>query len=127
MGYVIIFSVIAVVAVGITLLSRVFFAGSVSFVKTKSKTVPAKILNKRKKDMLRASGVYTNFFMLFDLGNGDKLELPINKKLYKKDNLGKTGMLTYKGGIFVNFVLDDDLPTKPKKETYILNGEVVEK
>lgn len=127
MGGVIIAIVIVVIAIAIVLISRVFFAGSITFVKTKSKTVSAVVLNKRKKDMLRSSGVYTNYFMLFDLGNNDKLELPINKKLYKRTELGQKGTLTYKGGYFISFVPEEEKPEKPKKETYILNGVVVEK
>jgi len=125
MGTAVIIFVIALVGVGGVLLSRVFFAGTLSFVKTKSKSVKAVVLGKRKKDMYRASGIYTNHFILFDLGNGDKMELPVNKRLFYEDNIGKSGILTYKGEIFVSFVSDEDLP-KPK-ETYILNGKIVEK
>lgn len=125
MGTAVIVFVIALVGIGAVLLSRVFFAGTLSFVKTKSKSVPAVILGKRKKDMLRPSGIYTIYFVCFDLGNGDKMELPVDKKLFKADNLGQRGILTYKGEIFVSFVLEKDMP-KPK-QTYILNGQVVEK
>lgn len=125
MGTAVIIFVIALVGVGVVLLSRVFFAGTLSFVKTKSKSVNAVILGKRKKDMYRASGIYTNHFILFDLGNGDKMELPVNKRLFREDNIGKSGILTYKGEIFVSFVLEKDIPKQ--KETYILNGQVVEK
>ncbi len=125
MGVTVILLVVLFGGVAVALLSRVFFAGTLTFVKSKSKSVPAVVLGKRKKDMYRASGIYTNHFILFDLGNGDKMELPVNKKLFRADNIGKSGILTYKGEIFISFVLDEDMP-KPK-ETYVLNGQVVEK
>ena len=113
------------IVVSVILLSRITFYGAVSSIRSKPKEASATILNKRKQDMMRSSGVYTNYFMLFDLGGGDKLELPINKKLFKADNIGKSGTLIYKGGIFISFT--EAAPPKPKKETYVLNGEVVEK
>lgn len=121
--------IIGLLLIPATLLARVFFAGSVTFIKNKAKTVSATVLGKRKKDMFRSSGIYTNYFITFDLGGSDRLELPVNKKLFKADNIGKSGKLTYKGGFFVSFITDEELKSKekPKKETYILNGEVVEK
>ena len=125
MGYFLI-AVIVIFTVGFFVLtSRIVFAGSISFLKNKAKSVPATVLNKRKQDMLRSSGVYTNYFILFDLGNGDRLEMPVGKWLYKKSPIGKKGILTYKGGLFISF---KDIPEEsPPKETYILNGEIVEK
>ena len=125
MGIAAIIFIVAMGGVAVALLSRVFFAGTLSFVKIKTKSVSALVLGKRKKDMYRHSGIYTNYFMCFDLGNGDRIELPVNKKQFKADNIGKRGVLTYKGEIFVSFILDEDKP-KPK-ETYILNGKAVEK
>lgn len=112
--------------VAFTLLSRVFFAGSATFVKTKTRRTDATVLGKRKKDMYRSSGIYTNYFITFDLGHGDKLELPVTKKVWRQDNIGKSGVLTYKGEIFINFDIGKTTE-KTKKETYILNGEVIEK
>lgn len=124
----IIFAIVVVVAfLGVFLLLRMGFSGAHSFIKSKSKTVQAKILSKRKQDMLRSSGPYTNYFIWFSIGESDKIELPVNKRLYKKAHAGKTGILTYKGGLFISFIFDEDIKKEPKKETYILNGEIVEK
>ena len=111
----------------IAMISRILFAGSLTFIKTKTKQAEAVIINKRKREMYRSSGIYTNYFVLFRLGENDTMELPVNKKLFKADNLGKSGILTYKGEIFISFTPDEDIQKKPKKETYILNGQVVEK
>ena len=113
----------------VVLLLRVIFAGASTYIKTPvQKNVKARVISKRKQDMLRASGPYTNYYILFDLGNNDKLEFSVGKHLYKKCNSEDKGSLSFKGGIFISFTLDKDLPPPPpKKETYILNGEVVEK
>ena len=111
----------------LTLLFRAGFSGTVSFIKAKSRESKAKILNRRKQDMLRASGPYTNYFILFGLEGNDRIELPVSKRLYKKAQIGKTGILTYKGSYFIDFVFDEDIKKEPKKEAYILNGEIVEK
>lgn len=122
MGIFIIFALFAV-----SLLFRSGFSGSVSFFKSKAKKSHAEILNKRKQDMFRPSGPYTNYFILFGMDGNDRLELPVNKRLYKKAVIGKKGILTYKGSYFIDFVFEEDVKEEPKKETYILNGEVIEK
>ena len=118
-----IFVIIAIFAV----LGKVLFSGATSFIKSPPKKAHVTILDKRKQDMLRSSGVYTNYFVCFKLSHDDKLELPVNKRLYKKATVGDTGTLTYKGNYFVSFVFDKDLKPKSQKETYILNGEIIEK
>ena len=125
MAYFLIAIIVIFTAGFLVLSSRIIFAGSISFLKTKAKVVPATVLNRRKQDMLRSSGIYTNYFILFDLGKGDRLELPVGKQLYKKCHIGKEGILTYKGELFISF--KDKPEPKPLKETYILNGQVVEK
>lgn len=115
-----------VIGGGVVFLLRILFAGSVTYIKTPTqKNVDATVISKRKQDMMRSTGAYTNYFILFKLGENDSLEFPVGKHLYKKCNSGDKGKLSYKGSIFMSFVLEKDLP--PKKETYILNGEVVEK
>ncbi len=120
---------ILIILGAVVFLFRMMFSGASTYIKTPTqKNVSATVINKRKQDMMRSSGVYTNYFVLFDLGQNDRLEFPVSKHLYKKCNSGDTGKLSYKGSIFVSFIFDRDLPPPaPKKETYILNGEVIEK
>lgn len=125
MGEIIILILIIFVSIAAILMSRIIFAGSVTFLKNKAKSVPATVLNKRKQDMFRTSGLYTNYFILFDLGNNDRMELPVNKRLYRQSAIGQKGILTYKGGLFISF--KDEKDEEMPKETYILNGEVIEK
>ncbi|MBQ8145776.1 MAG: DUF2500 domain-containing protein [Clostridia bacterium] len=121
--------VILIILGAVVLLFRMMLAGASTYIKTPTqKNVNATVIGKRKQDMMRSSGAYTNYFVLFDLGQNDRLEFPVSKHLYKKCNPGDTGKLSYKGSIFLSFALDRELPPPPpKKETYILNGEVVEK
>ena len=127
--YLILLMSVVIIGGAVLLLLRVVFAGASTYIKTPvQKNVKARVISKRKQDMLRASGPYTNYYILFDLGNNDKLEFSVGKHLYKKCNSEDKGSLSFKGGIFISFTLDKDLPPPPpKKETYILNGEVVEK
>lgn len=104
MGLIIVFvGFIGMIVLAAILFFRVLFSGSHTFVKSEKKQVRAKILGKRFQDRMRASGVYTNYFITFELGESDRLELPVNKKLFKKENIGKCGILTYKGGVFISF------------------------
>ena len=121
-GFFMIFVVFGVVA----LLRAVFF-GSMTYIKTTPKTVHATVLDKRKQDMLRQTGVYTNYFVYFQLSETDKIELSVGKRIYSKASPGKTGLLTYKGNVFRDFIFDEDTAPKQQKETYVLNGEVIEK
>ena len=59
------FAVMVVFAVAFLLRTLLF--GSVTRIKTKAKAKEATIVGKRKKDMMRSSGVYTNYFVTFDL------------------------------------------------------------
>ena len=109
------------VVFAIVLLFRVIFAGSHTFVKTPKKQLRATIFGKRSRDVFRASGVYTNYFITFELGEGDYIELSVDKKLFKEENIGVRGILTYKGNIFLSFVEEKD-ETEGEKSTVILNG-----
>ena len=128
-GFIIIILSVLVLAVlgAITVIGKVLFSGSLSFIKSETKKTRATVLNKRKQDMLRSSGPYTNYYIYFQLSENDKMEFPVNKRLYKRANVGDTGTLTYKGMYFVGFAFDKDIKEEPKKETYTLNGEIIEK
>ena len=84
---------IAMIVLAVVLLFRLLFSSTHTFVKTPKKQVRAKILGKRSQDRLRASGVYTNYFITFELSGNDRLELPVDKKLFKEENVGKCGRL----------------------------------
>ena len=92
-----------VIGGGVVFLLRILFAGSVTYIKTPTqKNVDATVISKRKQDMMRSSGVYTNYFILFKIGENDSLEFPVSKHLYKKCNSGDKGKLSYKGSIFMS-------------------------
>ena len=126
------FTAIAVFIIGIVVLLRVLFSGSIGLVKTKTKCSPATVKGKYKVDKMRSCGVYTIYFMRFELSKDDTIELPVSKKIFKKAPPGTTGMLYYKGSYFVDFVIDEEAKETKNEEaqeasTYILNGEVVKK
>ena len=121
---------IALIFLSATLFGRAVFSGSLGFIKTKTKEAKATVRGKYKVDKLRSSGVYTVYFMRFQLSENDSMEVPVSKKIFKKAMPNDTGTLFYKGSYFVDFILDRDVKKKeeaPKEETYILNGEVVKK
>lgn len=111
---------VAMVIFAVVLLFRVIFSGSRTFVKAPKKQVRATILGKRSRDVLRASGVYTNYFITFELRSDDRIEFPVDKALFKEENIGKSGILTYKGGLFISF--DEENDNEEEKSTVILNG-----
>ena len=117
----------AMVIFAVVMLFRVLFAGSLTSLRTKARSLNATIVGKREKDVMRKSGVYTNYFITFKLSQGDCLEFSVSKSLYAKDNLGVGGVLYYKGERFVDFKEGATLPVPEEKQTYILNGQVVEK
>ena len=122
MGLLIVFlGFIAMVVLAVVLLFRLLFSGTHTFVKTPKKQVRAKILGKRSQDRLRSSGVYTNYFITFELGENDRFELPVDKKLFKEENIGKCGILIYKGELFISFD-EDAKESENEKSTVILNG-----
>lgn len=127
------FIAFGVLLIAIVLLLRVLFAGSLGMVKTKTKCATATVRGKYKVDKMRSSGVYTIYFMRFELSKDDTIELPVPKKIFKKAPPGTEGTLYYKGSYFVDFVINEENKEKPqneeaaKEETYILNGEVVKK
>ena len=118
---------IAMVIFAIVTLLRTLFSGSVAHIRTKARSVNATIVGKREHDVMRKSGVYTNYFITFELSKGDCLEFSVSKSLYKKDNIGAVGVLCYKGERFVNFKEGATLAPPAEKQTYILNGQVTEK
>ena len=127
MGGIVIAFFIIILALVLVLLARALFSGTFTFIKTKTKKASATVLGKRKKEILGRL-IRTVYFIRFDLGNGDSIELPVNKKLFYKENVGKSGVLTYKGSYFIDFEEGGTLPQpKPEKQAYVLNGEVIEK
>ena len=117
----------AMVVFAVVMLFRVLFAGSLTSLRTKARSLNATVVGKREKDVMRKSGVYTNYFVTFELNKGDCLEFSVSKSFYKMDNLGATGVLSYKGESFVDFKEGAALTPPEEKQTYILNGQVVEK
>ncbi|MBO5312802.1 MAG: DUF2500 family protein [Clostridia bacterium] len=125
--FIIAFSAVAMLILGGVGFGRVLFHGSVTHIKAKRHSdVPATVKGKYKVDKMRSSGIYTIYFVNFQLDKDDFLEFPVSKKIYKKYDVGTEGYLSYKGSYFIDFTTAPP-PKEQKKETYILNGEIVEK
>lgn len=98
--------------VGAILLYRVFSSGSTGR-KAPILKVPATVLGKRFDEVTRGSsamGTITTtkyYYITFDLGNGDTIELLADKETFQDDNVGKSGILTYKGTKFLGFIKDN--------------------
>ena len=96
-------------AVGIIILGRVFTVGTVGGRRVPVQKKCATILGKRKEEIMRGTGgmgalMHTRYYITFDLGDGDTIELFADKELFNDSNIGKSGILTFKGSKYIGFI-----------------------
>lgn len=96
--------------VAVVVLARIYHSGA-SNGGRRSPTLRAKatVLGKRTDEVTHHNAAFASittkyYYVTFDLGNGDTMELSTDKHTYKDDNIGKSGTLVYKGSKFINFV-----------------------
>ena len=106
MKFIFIFGIpIAIFAVGIIFLIKIFFAPAFSSGRVRKKqTAVVTVLGKREEVLMNQSGIVTLYFVTFDLGN-DILELMVPKSYYKDLNYGDKGNLSHTGDRFNRFTV----------------------
>lgn len=108
MKFIFIFGIpIAIFAVGIIFLIKIFFAPAFSSGRVRKKqTAVVTVLGKREEVLMNQSGIVTLYFVTFDLGN-DILELMVPKSYYKDLNYGDKGNLSHTGDRFNRFTVTE--------------------
>ena len=106
MKFIFIFGIpIAIFAVGIIFLIKIFFAPAFSSGRVRKKqTAVVTVLGKREEVLMNQSGIVTLYFVTFDLGN-DILELMVPKSYYKDLSYGDKGNLSHTGDRFNRFTV----------------------
>ena len=108
MKFIFIFGIpIAIFAVGIIFLIKIFFAPAFSSGRVRKKqTLVVTVLGKREEVLMNESGIVTLYFVTFDLGN-DILELMVPKSYYKDLSYGDKGNLSHTGDRFNRFTVTE--------------------
>lgn len=108
MKFIFIFGIpIAIFAVGIIFLIKIFFAPAFSSGRVRKKqTAVVTVLGKREEVLMNRSGIVTLYFVTFDLGN-DILELMVPKSYYKDLSYGDKGNLSHTGDRFNRFTVTE--------------------
>ena len=108
MKFIFIFGIpIAIFAVGIIFLIKIFFAPAFSSGRVRKKqTAVVTVLGKREEVLMNSSGIVTLYFVTFDLGN-DILELMVPKSYYKDLSYGDKGNLSHTGDRFNRFTVTE--------------------
>lgn len=108
MKFIFIFGIpIAIFAVGIIFLIKIFFAPAFSSGRVRKKqTAVVTVLGKREEVLMNQSGIVTLYFVTFDLGN-DILELMVPKSYYKDLSYGDKGNLSHTGDRFNRFTVTE--------------------
>lgn len=91
---------IVLFVIAIVVLCNIFFIPQIKTLKSKTQTQNGvKVVDKRKEKFSNPNGIYTLYFITFELENKDRIELKTTKGVYNKANYDDIGVIKYKSEV----------------------------